>query len=155
LSQDDIGERGQNMFYVLLTDFCGRYEPFFRPRFLGDKYPTFDYIVELVDHPQYYFFVQVKATNQGFTIKEKRLKVKVSQADIGRMVRCPAPTYVVGVDEIGWTGYLLSVNEPRDHVSSLITDFRINCTSLAALADEVYDYWSSRSMVLVGSRFKE
>jgi hypothetical protein len=67
VTKDDIGDRGQWLFCRLFTDLCGREDPYFRPHFLGDKYPPFDYIVEVVDHPGYYFFVQVKATIQGYT----------------------------------------------------------------------------------------
>lgn len=155
MSQDDIGERGQWILGLVMTEFCGRQEPIFRPRFLGDKHPTFDYMIELVDHPQYYFFVQVKATTQGYTKKDHRLKVQVSQKDVDLMVACPAPSYVVGIDTEANKGFLLSVNEPRGRVASLITDFQIDCAVLADLADEVRDYWSSRNMILVGSRFKE
>jgi hypothetical protein len=143
------------MFAVVMTELCGRQEPFFRPRFLGDKYPTFDYILELVDQPEHFFFVQVKTTIQGYTKNRVRLKVQVSQRDIDQMVACPAPAYVVGIDETSQTGYLLSVNEPRDHVSSLTTNFRIDCRVLSDLADEVRQFWSTRDMVLAGSKFKE
>jgi hypothetical protein len=72
------------------------------------------------------------------------------------MVACPAPTYVVGMDiTAAVQGFLLSVNEPRDHVASLTTRFRIDCELLAQLRDEVVDFWSSRNMVLSGSRFRE
>jgi hypothetical protein len=46
---DDIGGRGESIFYVLLTNFCGRSRPFFRPHFLGEKFATLDYLVELID----------------------------------------------------------------------------------------------------------
>lgn len=155
MSNDDIGDRGQAIFIVLMTELCGRNEPFFRPRFLGDKVPAFDFLLELVDHPAYYFFVQVKATTQGFTRNPLKLKVQISQADIDRMVACPAPTYIVGIDEPNKAGCLLSIKELRDHVASLATDFKIDCTILGQLADEVRDYWRGRDMVLRDSRFKE
>ena len=64
MAVDDIGERGQWLFCLLMTQICpGRNEPYFRPRFLGDKYPTFDYLVELVASEAYFFFVQVKSTS--------------------------------------------------------------------------------------------
>lgn len=156
MATDDTGERGERLFTLLMTELCGRDDPFFRPRFLGDKYPTFDYIVEVVDQPSYFFFVQVKGTRQGYTAKENRLRVKVTQDDVNRMVACPVPTYVVGIDvnEIG-VGFLLSVNEPRNRVTSLTTRFRIDCGVLEELRDEVIDFWSSRSMTLTGSRFQE
>jgi hypothetical protein len=156
VAREDIGERGPWLFSLLMTDLCGRDDPFFRPRFLGDKYPTFDYIVEVVDRPEYFFFVQVKGTTLGYTVEEHRLRVQVTQDDIDRMIAYPAPTYVVGidVDAIG-VGFLLSVNEPRDNVASLTTRFRIDCGVLEQLRDEVIDFWSSRNMALTGSRFWE
>lgn len=157
MTKIDIGERGQWLFCPLITELCGREDPYFRPRFLGDKYPTFDYIVEVVDQPAYYFFVQVKATAQGYTKEPPlRLKVQVVQQDIDRMVACPAPTYVVGVDiQTNDVGFILAVNEPRQHVASLTTAFRIDCDTLRHLADEVCAYWSTRNMILTGSRFRE
>jgi len=156
VARADIGERGQWLFSLIITDLCWRDDPFFRPRFLGDKHPTFDYIVELVDQPSYFFFVQVKGTALGYTFEENRLRVQVTQDDIARMVAYPAPTYVVGIEvsEIG-VGFLLSVNEPRGNVASLTTRFRIDCSVLERLRDEVIDFWSSRDMTLTGSLFRE
>jgi hypothetical protein len=154
--REDIGERGQWLFSLPITELCGRDDPFFRPRFLGDKYPTFDYIIEVVDRPSCFFFVQVKSTSLGYTLEEKRLRVHVTQDDVDRMVACPAPTYVVGIDAtaIG-LGFLLSVNEPRGHVASLATRFKIDCSVLKQLRDEIIDFWSSRDMTLAGSQFRE
>jgi hypothetical protein len=158
VAREDIGERGQWLFCLLMTELCGRDTPYFRPRFLGDKFPTFDYIVELVDHPAYYFFVQVKGSSEGYTKDPIRLKVQVSQEDIDRMVAFPAPTYLVGIDTAAReekVGFLLSVNEPRKHVASLTTTHRLNCDVLRGLYEEVHGYWASRDMQLKGSRFRE
>ncbi len=80
----------------------------------------------------------------------------LTQDDIDRMVACPAPMYVVGIDvnAIG-AGFLLSVNESRGNLASLTTQFRIDCGGLEQLRDEVIDFWSSRNMTLIGSRFRE
>jgi hypothetical protein len=49
VAADDIGDRGQWLCCLLLTQICpGRNEPYFRPTSLGDKHPIFDYLVELV-----------------------------------------------------------------------------------------------------------
>ena len=156
MAREDIGERGEWLFRLLMTELCGRADPYFRPRFLGEKYPTFDFIIEVVDQPSCFFFVQVKGTTQGYTVKENRLRIQVSQDDVDLMAAYPAPTYVVGVDvnQFG-VGYLLSVNEPRDNVASLTTRFPIDRTVLKDLRDEVIGFWSARNMVLAGSRFKE
>src|SRR5947209_12590410 len=99
-----------------MTQICpGRNEAYFRPRFLGDKFPTFDYLVELVGSEAYFFFVQVKSTRQGYRKGSgtRRLRVNVDRVDVHRMVVSPVPGYVVGIDEPQEVGYLLSMNEPR------------------------------------------
>ena len=156
MATDDIGERAQSLFVLLISDFRGRDKPLFRPRFLGDKFPTFDYLIELVDHPNSYFFVQVKGTIQSYTIKESRLKVQLSQKDVDRMVSFPAPTYLVGIDStLSELGYIVSVNELRDHFASLPTRNLLDSVTLRRLYDEVRIYWASRDMILRASCFKE
>jgi hypothetical protein len=156
VQKDDIGDRGQWILGLLLTQLCpGRNEPYFRPRFLGDKYPVFDYIVELVGHEAYFFFAQVRATTVGYR-KGKgapRLRVNVSQEDVDSMVASPVPAYVVGIDEPQQIGYILSVNQPRKGIGGLITKHKLDCGALERLWQEVYDYWSSRNMMLEDSFF--
>jgi hypothetical protein len=157
VTTDDIGDRGQWTFCFLFTAPYGRADPIFRPRFLGDKYPTFDYIVEVVDRPEYFFFVQVKSTTKGYTEHPPyRLKVQVSQTDVERMVACPAPAYVVGIDTTADDlGFLLSVNEPRENVASMTTAHRIDGDLLLRLRDEVVAFWAGRDMIHRDSRFRE
>ncbi len=156
MEKDDIGDRGHWLFGLLMTELClGRTRPFFRPRFLGDKYPTFDYLVELVGHESYFFFVQVKATTLGYRTGKgaPRLRVNVKKTDVERMVASPVPTYVVGIDEPQQIGYVLSVNEPRKGIGGLSTKHKLDCGNLRRLWTEVHDYWSSRRMALRGSSF--
>jgi len=156
MATDDAGDRGEDECRILLTNLCGRRQPFFRPRPLGAKYPAFDYIVELVDRPEYFFFVQVKATALGYTRRPRRLRVQLDQADVDRMVACPVPTYLVGIDVTAReVGFLLSVNEPRRRVASLTTRFPIDSGVLTELRDEVVAFRASRDMLLRGSRFRE
>jgi hypothetical protein len=155
---DDIGSRGESMCFLQLSALWGRDVPVFRPRRFGEKHPTFDFLVEVFDRPEFFFFVQVKATTQGYTADPLRLKVQVPQGDVDRMVACPAPTYVVGMDVTGaalGVGFLRSVNEPRGHVASLPTTFRIDRGLLEQLRDEVVGYWTGRAAILRGSRFHE
>lgn len=155
MTKDDVGDRGQLLLGLLLTELCGRESPYFRPRFLGDKYPTFDFNVEVVDNPAYFFFAQVKATTKGYTKGENRLLVQMDQTDVDRMVACPAPTYLIGIDVNMRVGFLLSINEPRTHIASMTTKFKIDPSVLSYLRDEVVEYWKSRDMVLKDSRFRE
>jgi hypothetical protein len=122
---------------------------------LGDKHPTFDYLVELVGSDAY-LLVQVKATRQGYRQGKgsKRLRVNVDLVDVQRMVASPIPTYVVGIDEPRERGYLLSMNEPRQTgLGGLPARHRLDCMNLQRLWQEVRNFWASRNMELVGSHF--
>ncbi|HEV3083308.1 MAG TPA: hypothetical protein VGY66_26220 [Gemmataceae bacterium] len=157
MAADDIGDRGQWLFCLLMTQICpARDEPYFRPRFLGDKYPTFDYLVELVGSEAYFFFVQVTSTRQGLRqgSGERRLRVNVNRKVVQRMVASPIPTYIVGIDEPREVGYLLSMNEPRQAgLGGLPARHLLDCGNLKRLWHEVQNFWASRDMVLVGSYF--
>ena len=159
--RDDIGTRGEAICFVLLTQFCGYDRPLFRPHFLGDKFPTLDYLVEVVDIGQVtsFFFVQVKTTTQGYAQVrdgQKRLRVQVSRDDMSRLVQYPAPTYIIGIDEREEIGYIVAANEQSpNRISSLSTQFPLNCQNLEQLRNEVRDFWSQRDMRLTKSIFSE
>src|SRR5438105_3883495 len=88
--RDLVGNRGQSLAHARLTEMCrSNGMPYFDAHFLGDKCPTFDFLVELIGagKSRPYFFVQVKATRDGFTTtKPQRLRVKVSKSDVRKMV---------------------------------------------------------------------
>lgn len=142
-----IGERGESIFRVLLT----RKHPtrgylFDHPRFLGEKKRTIDFHVELFHDESLipFFFVQVKTTSEGYTLKEHRLKIQVTAIDMRRLAAYPAPTYIVGIDEPQEQGYIVSANgEHKTGFSSLCTDYPLNPDILALLWDEVAAYWAS------------
>jgi hypothetical protein len=156
VAADDLGDRGHWLFCTLLTQPCpGRNVPYFHPTFLGDKHPTFDFLVELVGSSAY-FFVQVKSTRQGYRggRGNRRLRVNVDREDAQRMAASPIPAYVVGIDEPQGVGYLLSMNEPRQSgLGGLPTRHLLNCDNLQRLRQEVRNFWASRNMVLTGSYF--
>jgi Domain of unknown function (DUF4365) len=157
VAADDIGDRGEWLFCMLITQPCpGRNGPYFRPTSLGDKHPTFDFLVELVGSEAYFFFVQVKSTRQGYRKGSgtRRLRVNVGRDDVQRMVASPIPAYVVGIDEPREVGYLLSMNEPRQAgLGGLPARHLLDCGNLERLWQEVRNFWASRNMVLTGSHF--
>ncbi|QDU18374.1 DUF4365 domain-containing protein [Urbifossiella limnaea] len=156
MGTEDTGSRGEAECHILLSELCGRRDPLFRPQFLGDKHPALDFLVILLDRPEFYFFVQVKATRLGYTKNPRRLRVSLEQAEVDQLVACPAPTYLVGVDAAArGVGYLLSVNEPRRRVASLTTKFPIDSTLLLDLQDEVVAFWTTQHTRLRNSRFRE
>jgi len=141
---NELGQRGENLFYVLITKPYGREKPIFRPQFLGDKWPVVDFIVELIDTGSIvpYFFVQVKTTHSGYTKRGNRLKASIDGEDMRRLALYPAPTYIVGIDEIKEEGYIISANgEWLKGMSSLPTAFPLNKTIQELLWKEVKDYW--------------
>lgn len=148
-ARDDIGSRGEFIFGARIMNFCGRDLPYFRPRFLGEKAQTLDYVVELVgtgDRTSF-FFVQVRTTQRGYTKKGRRLKVGISGTDLRRLSLIPAPTYLVGIDEPGEVGYLLAVLEGMaGTLSSLPTNFPLDGSNLPRLFWEVEQFWAGRDM---------
>jgi hypothetical protein len=157
-SADDIGSRGKAILIALLAQPCGsNREPLFRPHFLGEKFATLDFLVELIGLQKRAasFFIQVKTTARGYTrTAPNRLDVRVSQRDIDRMLVFPGPTYVVGVDERNGRAYLASVNGTKmSRIAGLPTTYPLNEVNLKRLWDEVDRYWRSRDTVLENSVF--
>jgi hypothetical protein len=154
--KDHLGKRGENIAFLRLTEVCQANDlPYFVPHFLGDKCPLFDALVELVGAGEKtpYFFAQVKATRKGCNAK-RRLKIEVKKTDVLGMVRYPAPTYVVGIDEKQEEAYIVAVHGGMDKkISSLSTAHPVNCTTLKQLWDEVKDYWKDKDMAQKTSRF--
>ncbi|MBE9236895.1 DUF4365 domain-containing protein [Anabaena aphanizomenioides LEGE 00250] len=142
--RDALGQRGERIFEVLITKFHSDDGPIFKPQFLGDKWQYVDFIVELVGAGCYipYFFVQVKTTRKGYTKKDNRLKVQVKKESVIGIASYPAPTYIVGIDEVQEVGYLVSANgENLTSLSSLSTNFPINKQNREILWDEVNNFW--------------
>jgi hypothetical protein len=156
--KDALGQRGERIFEVLITKFHSDASPIFKPQFLGDKWQYVDFIVELVGAGSYvpYFFVQVKTTRQGYTQKENRLKVKVKEESVIGIASYPAPTYIVGIDEIQEVGYLVSANgENLKSLSSLSTNFPINKQNREILWQEINNFWSQYSPKNLVSQFSD
>jgi hypothetical protein len=154
--RDDIGIRGQSIFVAQIMQFCGRDRPFFTPYFLGDKFPTVDYIVELNDTSRpMHFFAHVRSTRRGYTRDvPARLKVQVTKSEVRRLIAFPAPAYVFGIDEQGEEGYIVAVDKPRT-VTSITTTHPLDCSTLQLLWTEVKLYWESRNPQMSESRFTD
>ncbi len=159
---DDIGSRGEAIFRVRITDPHGPGgNPLFRPYPLGDKFPTLDFLVELVGLPAGrigYFLAQVKATRQGFTRRPPvRLRVKIEQGDINRMLEYPGPTYAIAIDERkGFeTAYIASINgAAMGKLQGMPPTYPLDATNMQALWHEVATYWANKQMALDHSAFQ-
>lgn len=150
-ARDMIGKRGEAIVCGSLADFCGRPLPYFDPHHLGEKCQTFDYLVELLGtaFTPAYFFAQVKATQKGYTKQAAELKVGVAADDVRKMVNCPVPTYLIGVDEPAGLAYLVSVHGRRGAINSIPTTHPLTPANLKRLWAEVSDHWKA---LRVGSK---
>jgi hypothetical protein len=143
-TRDLIGKRGEAIAITRLMDFCGNPDPYFDVHPLGEKCPTFDYFVELVNAGASvpYFLTQVKSTRKGFTKKERRLLVEVDAEDVRRMVQCPFPTYLIGVDEPNDRAYVLSVHgNMSGSITSIPSRYPLTTRNLRRLWEEVTAHW--------------
>ncbi len=147
-SGDRIGERGESIFRLLITEFDGLPEPRFHPVFLGDKHPGVDFLVGLTGTGSTtpFFFAQVKATRQGYRSRDGRLKMgRLSREELLAIARYPAPTYLFGIDVIRECGFILSVNEEEySHLNGFPTAYPINPENRSRLWHEVKRYWERR-----------
>jgi hypothetical protein len=156
--RDEIGTRGEAIFTAAIMNFCGRTRPFFITHFLGDKFRALDFIVELVGvrSTSPYLFVQVKTTRQGYTGSGggKKLRVSVKREDVLRMRDYPAPTYLVGIDEVLEKAFIISIDErTQTSISGMTTRHELNARNLSILWYQVNGYWKRRDMKVRKSAF--
>lgn len=143
-----VGKRGESIATAARLDFCGHPTPFFDPHFLGEKGPTYDLLVELVNAGSSppYFFAQVKATTMGFAPGTLNLRVALQAVDVRRMVLCPIPTYLTGVDEPASQTYIVSIHgHLKGRIASIPSTYRLDGPNLKILYDEVRAYWATFS----------
>lgn len=155
-ARDWIGKRGEAIVTTQLMDFCGNSDPYFDVRPLGEKCPTFDYLVELINAGDSvpYFLAQVKATRKGFTKKERRLLVQVEEEDVGRMVRCPFPTYLIGVDEPNDRAYVVAVQGSiSGPIASMPSRYPLTPRNFHRLWEEVTAHWKKLDAAAKTSAF--
>src|SRR6266545_3434096 len=137
-NRDVIGIRGESIVNLLTRPYR-QGEPFFRPQFLGDKYPMIDFFVELVGvarAPTPFFLVQAKTTTQGYTKGAGKLKVQVTRARMRGLIAYPAPTYVIGIDDPEEQACIFAaVAGGVTHLPSLPTAYPLNREMLQSLYD--------------------
>ncbi len=150
---DFIGGRGEAIAFTRLVRLCRTDSdlPYFWPHYLGEKFETFDFLVELVEAGEMtpYFFAQVKTTRKAYTTTHTppRLRVEVPEKDVRRMVAYPAPAYVIGVHTDEERAFIISVHAGMsDAIPSITTGHELTCETLKRLWDEVLAFWRGRDM---------
>ena len=153
-SRDLTGKRGEFIASGRLLDFCGNPRTYFDPHLLGEKFPTYDLLVELTSGSgsKPYFLAQVKSTRSGGRPGMTDLKVQVNAKDVRAMLVCPIPTYLIGVDEEAEIAYIVSIHgKITSGISSIPTAYPLDRNNLRILRDEVRAYWRT---LAVASRTK-
>jgi hypothetical protein len=131
----------------------------FRTTRLGDKYPTFDFLVDILglDHrPRGVFFAQVKGTTRA-PPASARIPVAVGADDFNRMVEAPVPTYLIGVDVNRRVTYIVAAHRRRSaRVSSITRAFPLGSDAVKlALHGEVAEFWKANRRTHWNTRFRD
>jgi len=139
-----IGERGEAIFASIMTKFHGTLPLFRRPVHLGDKWPFVDYVCELIGPWRTFkpfFFVQVKATMNGYTHEDGRLKVAISATRARALQRFKVPVYLVGVDADSERVFIVGVAGRVASLSSMHTGTELDVSGRRKLWGEVRQFW--------------
>lgn len=149
LLKDVTGFRGEKIVELCLTDYSSFTFPLFRPGFLGDKWPAIDFYVELLSRAGsgMYFFGQAKATTSALGKRSKVLPISSDREDVERLIKIPAPTYMLGIHEPSKRVFVKSVHAgtPKKAITSIPLDYELTATNLQRLHDEVVAHWTTKA----------
>lgn len=157
VNQDAIGAHGEAIVTVELIRRHGRNEPFFRPQFLGEKYPAIDFFVELIGADgdlTPFFLAQVKTTSTGYT-RSGRLNARATPPMMTNLMRYPAPSYLIGVDEDAGRAFIVpAITGGPTRYRSLPNDYPLaDRVTLQSLYDEVRAFWIAHGVAFRRSAF--
>lgn len=143
-----VGDRGENIFELAITDYSQFQRPLFRAAFLGDKWPAVDYLVELngVRGMTPHCFVQVKSTVTA--IANNQLEVAFPPKKKRMLVRVPSPTYLVGVHEPTKRAFIIAVtDESNKGIYHIPVTHELTPANLQVLYDEVRAFWTQQENI--------
>ena len=133
--------------------------PLFRAISLGEKYPTIDFLVDLLDRRDTslgFFFVQVKGTASAGPA-EARLPIVVAPDRYKLLAKMPIPTSLVGVDIVTETSYLVSAHRRRSGgISGISKGYCLRDDAVKiGLYQEVLRFWQIKRPQLRQTRFHD
>jgi hypothetical protein len=157
---DIIGDRGEALFRVAITRWCGGRQ-WFQADFLGAKAEGLDFEVVLIGSTVFraVCYVQVKATARrrrySGTGNSRCLLVGLKSADAKKLGTMKVPAYVVGIDVISGAAYIRHVPAGATRGFRRIScRRRLNCKAIRSLWNEVEKFWNSRPSGLDASGFE-
>jgi hypothetical protein len=152
-----IGDRGEDIFKLAITDYSQFDNPLFEPAFLGEKWPAIDFYVELcgVNNSTPFFFVQIKATKKPINDQKQVLDINaVTKEKCESLFKMTAPTYLAGVHETTKRAFILSINtQPSKGIYKIPLKYELTPDNLKILYKEVCDFWKIRSYKPLTSYF--
>jgi len=155
--RDVTGFRGEKILELCLTDYRAFRGPLFQPYFLGEKWPSIDFYVELRNRRSqgFYFFAQAKATRKPLVPGQTDLAISTKKKDIEHLLRIPGPTYLFGIHEPSRRAFVRSVHQgvPPRAITRIPLSHELTSRNLRILHDEVLEYWTTRSQKPDSSRF--
>ncbi|HEX9938768.1 MAG TPA: hypothetical protein VGB15_16635 [Longimicrobium sp.] len=149
-----IGERGESWFKIHISQFGESGRPLFRATHLGGKWPTVDYLVEALGTGEKTAFCLVQVKSSG-SAGSRSIPVTITDESFRRLAAIPVPAYLIGIDDVTGTGYILSVNGRREPVSSVPRTYPIDAENRERLWREVVAYWDSVVALPFASFFAE
>lgn len=139
-----LGERGEKIAFLALTDYSVFPKPLFQLAFLGDKWPSADFYAELLQirgHQPAVLF-QVKTSARGLRKGSKSLGVQLSKRDVGRLDRIPLPAYVLGVCEHSKQVFARIVEKKRiKGIATISTKNKLTPAKLKLMHAEIAAWW--------------
>src|SRR3954447_7539870 len=107
-----IGKRGESIFSIIISRYVDPAGFLLDPTFLGEKFPTVDFYVHLLncDTKKAFFFASVKTTTLGYTADNTKLKITVDKAELAELIKYPVPVYLFCIDENREVGYFVCAN---------------------------------------------
>lgn len=161
LTREQIGRLAELIAATALSrPVRGHYRrALFRATALGEKYPTVDFIVDVLgpgDVSLGFFFAQVKGTTAGVG-PGRRLPIDVPLDRYHLLLRMPVPTFLIGVDVDAEASFIVAAHAPRAaRISSITTAYDLGDDGVKiGLYGEVLDFWRSRRPARRRTGFKD
>jgi hypothetical protein len=141
-----IGKRGESIFSTIISRYVDLVGFLLDPTFLGDKFPTVDFYVHLLNYNlrKAFFFASVKTTTLGYNANHSKLKITVEKEELAGLVKYQLPVYLFGIDENKELGYFICANhlDAKRNLKGISTRFPVNAININLLWMEVANYWN-------------
>ena len=140
---NEIGQRGESIFYLKITGCDASGMRCFDAAFLGEKWPAADFLVETKGgRVRGTMLVQVKTTCEAISASKKALLISLPPAKLKRFRALPGPTYLIGVHEPTERAFVKAVLPTQmNGIYEIPVANELDGDNLRRLRDEVIAFW--------------